>query len=461
MRARVDSGGVLGLACVGLFVVVLDVSVVNVALPSMRTGLGFGPGGLQWVVTAYALAFGGLLMLGGRLADLHGHKRVFVAGIGVFSAASLAGGLAAGPWTLVAARAAQGLGAEVLAPATLTLLTTAYPEGCSRTRALATWTAVSIAGGAAGNIVGGALTQVLSWRATLLVNVPIGAVAILVAARTLAPDGPARQRRELDVPGALLAPLGFASLTYGITQVQDGGWTVPTTVIPLLAGAVALVGFVLVEARVAAVPLVPLRLFRVRAISTGNVVMLLAGACLQVPMWYFLTLYMQDVLGYGPLQTGLAFLPHAVMSIVGARLAPQLMERFDASTLIVAGVLLAAAGFWWQSRITADSGYLTGILGPAAVYTFGGGLLNTPLTATVTTGVASGDAGASSGVMNTAKQVGGALGLAVLVTTTMRPEAGTPHTIAAGYGGAFAVLAVLQLVIAAAALTLPSLHRAR
>ncbi|WP_116114467.1 MFS transporter [Amycolatopsis ruanii] len=437
---------VLALVCAAQFMVVLDVSVINVALPSVQRALGFGEAGLPWVVNAYTLTFAGFLLLGGRLADVFGRRRVFVAGLALFAGASLAGGLANSASLLIAARAAQGLGAAVLAPATLTVLTTTFPEGAARTRALAAWTAVGLAGGTAGNLVGGVLTEYLSWRWVLLINVPLGAVAILLAARFL-PAGDRGPGQRLDVTGAVLATAGLGALTYGIGEARTHGWGAPVPSTALAAGAVAILVFVVVEARFARVPLIPLSLFRSRAIPVGNVAMLLAGACLN-PMWYFLTLSMQESLHYSPLQTGLGFLPHTLVTIaVGMRVTPWLMRHVDARVLVFAGALIAAAGFWWQSRMTAESGYAAGVLGPAIVFSVGSGLLNTPLTTTVTSGVDPAHAGAASGLMNTTKQFGGALGLAVLVTLT-----GTPDT---GYGRAFLAIAAILVVVAALALALP------
>ncbi|MBB6395624.1 EmrB/QacA subfamily drug resistance transporter [Actinomadura coerulea] len=449
-------GLVLVLACVAQFMVVLDVSVVNVALPSIQTSLDFAAADLPWVAGAYTLAFAGFLLLGGRLADLYGTRRVLVAGLLLFSMPSLVGGLATAPAVLVAARAAQGLGAAVLAPATLTLLTTTFPEGPRRTRALAVWTAVSLAGGATGNLIGGVLTQTLSWRWILLINVPIGAAALCAAVRV-----PARHHRNgtaarLDLPGAASVTAGLALLAYGIMRVGPRGWGDPVTAVALAAAAVLLAGFVLIETRLARDPLIPLRLFRLRAVSAGNTIMLLAGACFQVPMWYFLTLYMQDVLHYTALETGLGFLPHTLLTmVIGLRITPRLMKRADDRTLIIAGALVAAAGFLWQSRIGAGSDYLSGVLGPAIPISLGGGLLNTPLTTTVTSGVAGRDAGAASGLMNTAKQVGGALGLAAL-TAALAGRATTSPALAEAYGDAFLIMAVMAAAIAAASLTLPA-----
>lgn len=405
----------LWLACAAQFMVVLDVSVVNVALPSIQTALGFDAAGLQWVVGGYAVVFAGFLLLGGRLADLYGRRRALVWGLALFSVSSLVGGLATNPGLLIAMRAVQGLGAAVLAPATLTILTTAFTEGAGRTKALAIWSAVSSAGGAAGNLIGGVLTDALSWRWILLINVPIGAVAVLAALRLLPSGRPRAASGRLDVPGAVLATLGVTALVYGVNQAGTQGWRGPTTLTGLAVGAVALTVFAVTEARYAVAPLLPPRLVRQRTIWAGNVAMLLAGGCF-IPMWYFLSLYMQDVLHYGALATGIGFLPHTLAGIAAARLAPAVMERTGARGLIVFGALLGAVGFLWQSGISTHSGYLDGLLGPAIVMSAGMGLLITPITTTVTSGVREQDAGAAAGLMNTTRQMGGAVGLAALVT---------------------------------------------
>ena len=444
---------VLALACAAQFMVVLDVSVVNVALPAVRDDLGFRPSALPWAAGAYALAFGGLLPLGGRLADLCGHRRVFAAGLVLFGAASLAGGLAAGPGALVAARAAQGLGAALLAPASLTVLTTAFPEGPRRARALAVWTAVGLAGGTAGNLLGGLLAQMLSWRWILLVNVPIAAGAV-AAARVLPPSAPARREGRLDRAGAVLVTAGPALLTFGLTRCAERGWGDGTAVGALAAGAVALAAFWPVEARHPD-PLIPPRLLRTRSVAVGNTAMALAGACLQIPMWYFLALSMAGVLGYGPLRTGLAFVPHTVLTLlVGLRVTPRLMGRVDDRVLIAAGALLAAAGFAWQSRLGPGDGYLTGILGPAVPLSAGAGLLTTPLTSLTVAGVPPSDAGAASGLMNTAKQIGGTLGLAALVLPAPGRSA-DPQVLAVQYGHAFLGCAAVLVVLAALTPALP------
>jgi MFS family permease len=461
----------LALVCAAQLMVVLDVSVVNVALPSIRSSLGFSAAGLPWVAHAYTLAFGGLLLLGGRLADLYGHRRVFAAGLALFCAASLLGGAAPSPGLLVAARALQGVGAAVLAPATLTILTASFPEGRVRVRALAAWTAVSVAGGAVGNLLGGALTEALSWRAILLVNVPVGIAALAMTPYLLGrerhdrdphstgprgrdPRGrsPAGGRGgRIDLPGAVTATGGTVALTYGLTRTAEHGWGDPATVAVLAAGVLALVLFAAVESRASA-PLLPPGLLRRRAVWAGNAMVFLAGACFQVPMWYFLTFYMQDELGFGPLLTGLGFLPHTLVTMaVGWLVTPWLMGFVRARTLIGVGCLTAAAGFAWQAAAVTEQTYAAAVLGPAVLMSVGGGLFTTPLTAVVTSGAAPGDAGAVSGLMNAAKQTGGALGLAALMTTAASGHA--PEGEA--YGPVFGLLAAVQLVAAALTPVLP------
>ncbi|MCW2093264.1 UNVERIFIED_ORG: EmrB/QacA subfamily drug resistance transporter [Rhodococcus erythropolis] len=456
---RRSNGLALAVMCAAQFMVVLDISVVNVALPSIRDSLGFDASGLAWVVNAYALTFAGFLLLGGRLADLLGRRRIFLIGLAVFSGASLAGGLVNSATLLVVARAIQGLGAAILAPATLTILTATFPEGPRRTRALATWTAVGIAGGTAGNLVGGVLTEYLTWRSTLLINVPIGMAAVLLTIRYIAADRPSGVRPQLDFAGAVLATGGLGSLAYGIAQAADDGWSAEPAIFGIAIGVSLLIGFVVVEKWVTSSPLIPLNIFRNRAVSIGNVIMLLAGACLN-PMWYFLTLSMQNILGYSPVQTGLAFLPHTIVAIAtGVGLTPWMMGRIDGRLLITTGSIVAAAGFWVQAQLDTDSGYVQGILLPAIIFSIGSGILNTPITAAVTSGIPAADAGAASGLMNTTKQIGGALGLSVLVACTATSSLDKDDLLAA-YNGAFYAIAAIMIVTAIAALALPP-HRDR
>lgn len=366
---------VVALACAGQFLVVLDVSVVNVALPSMRADLGMSAQGLQWVVNAYAIAFAGFMLLGGRAGDLYGRKRMFLVGLAVFSLASLAGGLAQQEWQLLAARAVQGLGAAVLAPSTLTILTAAVPEGAARARAIGTWTAVGAGGGAAGGLVGGLLVEALSWRWVLLINVPVGAVVLAGSMLWLA-ESRAGDRRRLDLPGAVLVTAGLATLAYGISQTEASGWTAADTVVPLLAGAALIGVFLVVESRTAA-PLMPLGLLRVRAVSSANVAMFLCGSAMFC-MWYFMTLYAQNVLGYSPLDAGLALVPSSLAVILGSKLAPLLMRWFGPRTVAAAGTLVAVVGFGWQSTLSVDGAYLTSIMVPGILMMLGAGLAATP-----------------------------------------------------------------------------------
>ncbi|WP_258015885.1 MFS transporter [Streptomyces sp. AJS327] len=438
-------------ACAGQFLAVLDVSVVNVALPSMRTGLGMDEAGLQWVVNLYTLTFSGFMLLGGRAADLFGRKRVFVAGLGLFTAASLAGGLAQAPWQLLLARAAQGVGSAVLSPATLTLLTLTFPHGRARTRAIGVWTAVGAGGGAVGGLLGGILTDALSWRWVLLINGPVGGVVLLAALLWLVESRPEPDSdgaavaagRRLDVPGALLVTLGLGAVAYGVVRTEGLGWTAPAALAPLGAG-LALVGcFLAVESRAVA-PLMPLRLFRLRSVWAANLCMFVCGAAL-FSMWYFMSLYMQNVLGYSAIQAGLGFLPHSLSVILGSQLAPRLMHRIDAKFPAVAGAAVSGCGFLWQSAMRADGGYLDTMLGPGVLMAFGTGMASTPLAAVATAGAAPREAGLVSGLVNTARTMGGALGLAVLSTVaSARTGTGTSGAaLTAGYGAAFRTAALV------------------
>ncbi|MFD8739385.1 MFS transporter [Streptomyces sp. NPDC059618] len=435
---------VIALACAGQFLVVLDVSVVNVALPSMRTDLGLSAPGLQWVVNAYSIAFAGFMLLGGRAGDLYGRKRMFLVGLALFTLASAAGGLAQEGTQLLLARAAQGLGAAVLAPSTLTILTSAVPEGAARARAIATWTAVGAGGGAAGGLVGGLLVDGLSWRWVLLINVPVGALVLAGAARRL-PESRAGDGRRLDLPGALLVTAGLATLAYGIVQTEARGWTAPATLVPLCAGALLIGVFLAVEARTAS-PLMPLKLLRLRSVASANAAMFVSGSAMFC-MWFFMTLYAQNVLGYSPLGAGLALVPSSLAVVAGSKSAPRLMPVVGARNVAVLGTLLAAAGFGWQSTMTADGPYLTAIMLPGVLMMAGAGLAATPLAALATSGAVPEDAGLVSGLVNTSRVMGGSLGLAVMSTIAAARTGGSPsgEALTAGYALAFRVSGVMLL----------------
>ncbi|WP_240981385.1 MULTISPECIES: DHA2 family efflux MFS transporter permease subunit [unclassified Streptomyces] len=432
-------------ACAGQFLVVLDVSVMNVALPSLKADLGLGTLGLQWVLNAYAIAFAGFMLLGGRAADLYGRKTMFLAGLGLFTAASVVGGLAPEGGYLVAARAAQGLGAAALSPATLTLVTSAVPPGAARTRAIATWTAVGAAGGAAGGFVGGLLVDLLNWRWVLLVNAPLGVLILAAAVLWLAESRTAEGRR-LDLPGAVLVTGGLATLAYGIVQTEMAGWTSAATLLPLLGGLALLAVFVAVEKRTKE-PLVPLGIFRNRAVSAANTGIMLCGSA-SFGMWFFMTVYAQNVLGYTPLQAGLALVPSSLAVLVGSKTAPRLMAVTGARTLAIAGILTAAAGFAWQSTLTADGTFLTTVLGPGILMMAGIGLATTPLATLATSGAAPGDAGLVSGLVNTSRTMGGAIGLALLTTVAAAATPDPAHLVP-GYATAFRVSTGILLAAAA------------
>ncbi|MCQ6553582.1 DHA2 family efflux MFS transporter permease subunit [Streptomyces sp. C10-9-1] len=445
-------------ACAGQFLVVLDVSVVNVALPSMRTDLSMSAAGLQWVLNAYSIAFAGFMLLGGRAADVFGRKRMFLLGLGLFTAASLGGGLAQEGWQLLLARAVQGLGAAVLAPATLTLITAAVPAGPARSRAIATWSAVGAAGGAAGGLVGGVLTDLLSWRWVLLVNVPVG-VVVLAAAAVWLKESRVEGTRRLDLPGAVLATGGLAAVAYGIVQTEQSGWADPGTLLPFLGGLALLAVFVLVESRTGS-PLMPLKVFRSRAVSAANAAILVIGSS-TFAMWFFMTVYAQNVRGYTPTEAGLALIPSSLSVVVGSKAAPRLMARLGAGNVAVLGALIAATGFGWQSTMGTGGSYLTSIALPGVLMMAGAGLAMTPLATLATSGAAPEDAGLVSGLVNTSRTMGGALGLAVLSTVAASRIGAdaTPESLTAGYALAFRT--GTGVLLAAAVLMLLWLPRGR
>jgi EmrB/QacA subfamily drug resistance transporter len=428
---------VLALACACQFMVILDASIVNVALPSVRRELGFTPTDLAWVVNGYLLAFAGLMLPGGRAADLFGHRRMLVAGLSLFSAASLIAGLAAEPGVLVAARVVQGGGAAMMAPATLALINTTFTEGGARARAFGAWSVAGGVGGTVGAIAGGALTTGLSWRWAFLINVPVGAVLIVAAGRS--PVGPRAGRESLDLAGAVTGTAGLAALIYGIMRGIGYGWVV--------AGLLLLALFVVVEARLATRPMMPMRLFGIRGVAVGNGALLLFGG-IAIAMWYFTSLLLQNVLDYSALRAGLAQTPAAVTFVVTARLASVLLPRTGVRRLVPAGCACLVAGFGSLARAHAESGYLVGVLGPMLLVAVGIGLTFPTLMAAATVGAPDGDAGIVGGLANTATQVGGSVGLAVLATLA---DTGT----AAGYDRVFVAAAGIGLAVAAISVLLP------
>lgn len=453
---------VLALACACQFMVILDASIVNVALPAIRGDLGFTPTGLAWVVNGYLLTFGGIMLLGGRAVDLFGPRRMLVAGLFLFSASSLAGGLATAPEVLVAARIAQGVGAAMLAPATLAVINTFFTEARARARAFGAWSASGGVGGMAGAVAGGALTTGLSWRWVFLINVPIGAVLIAVAMMSLAGSRTGR-RESLDVTGAVTGTAGLAALIYGVMQSADHGWTSVLVVGPAVAGLLLLVAFTVVEARFATQPMMPLRLFRIRGVAVGSGMLLLFGG-IAIAMWYFTSLFLQNVLGFSALQAGLGQTPAAVTFMVIARWAATLLPRTGLRSLVLAGSGCFLAGFGWLAQAHADSGYVTSVLGPTLLIAVGIGLTFPTLMAAATADVPEGDAGIIGGLAQTASQVGGSIGLAVLATaagaraTTEAGGSSPAAALAGGYDLVFLMAAGLGLAIAVVSLLLPR-HR--
>ena len=412
--ARGPAWLLLAVVCVGQFMVVLDLSIVNVALPAMQRDLHFATSQLQWVVNAYALTFGGFLLLGGRAADLFGRRGIFILGLMMFSGASLICALAPDKGLLIAARGLQGLGAAVLSPATLTILTTTFHEPRERARALGIWSAMAAVGGASGAVLGGVLTDLLSWRWIFYINVPIGLLTI-AAARLALHDTKAEGRRpSLDVIGALTVTGAMVAFVFAIAGTSTHSWGAPATVVPLIAAAVFFVVFLVVETRVTS-PLVPFRLFRSRGVTGANVAMFLVGGAM-FAMWLFLSLYMQDVLGFSPLVTGLGFLPQTAAIAIAAQVAARLVPRFGARPPLLVGILMAAVGLAWLSRISPTGSYAADVLGGSVLATFGMGLSFTPLAFSATAGVDRAEAGLASGVLNTSRQVGGSIALATLAT---------------------------------------------
>ncbi|MCM3921748.1 MFS transporter [Frankia sp. AiPs1] len=432
---------ILTLACVAQFMVILDVSIVNVALPAMRHGLGLSAAGQQWIVTAYTLGFAGLLLLGGRVADLVGVRPVFLVGLAGFTVASLAGGLATSGAALIAARVGQGVSAAFLAPATLTLITTTFTEPAARTRAVGVWSTVTTTGGAAGAVLGGVLTQYLGWRWVLFVNVPAGAAVLAVAGgRIPATDGrTADALRRLDLPGAVAVFAALTALVYGVVNTEAHGLADPRVALPLAAAVLLLAGFVAIESTVAQ-PLVPLAMLRRRTLAGGNLIMIFIGGAL-FPMWFLLSLYLQQVLHLRADRTGLCLLPGALSIIVGARLSVRLLATLGPRRLLATGMALSTAGFVWLSRVGADGDYLTDVLAPLLLTALGMGLAITPTTVTATQGIDRAHSGLASGLVNTSRQVGGALGLAVLATLAAHTT--TAHLPAAAHVQAYSKAAAL------------------
>jgi EmrB/QacA subfamily drug resistance transporter len=404
-------GLALILICAAQLMIVLDATIVNIALPHLQADLGFSQANLQWVVTIYTLAFGGVLLLGGRLGDLYGRRRMFIGGVVVFALASLAGGLAANDSAMLIARAAQGLGGALAAPNALALITTTFPAGKERNRAMGVFAAMSGAGAAIGLILGGALTE-LDWRWNFFINVPIGVVVALLAPRVLTESDGAHG--GLDIPGAVTSIAGLSSLVYGLTHAATTSWSDAWTVTYLAAGAALLLLFVVIE-RTSTHPLLPMRIPADRTRGIAFVVMLIVGAAM-FAMFYFLGQYIQNVLGYSSMKAGLAFLPFSFGIVISAQVASALMSRVDPRWIAGTGGVLATIGMWGFSRLGVDSTYLGDLLPWVVVLALGMGLIFVPLTLTAVHGVDHQDSSVASAVLNTMQQIGGTIGLATLST---------------------------------------------
>jgi EmrB/QacA subfamily drug resistance transporter len=447
----------LALLALAQFVVVLDASIVNVALPSIGRDLQFSQDDLSWVVNAYTLFFGGFLLLGGRMADLIGRRRLFMGGLVLFALASLAGGLASSPGMLIAARAVQGLGAALLSPAALSLVTVMFKEGAERNKAMGVWGAVAGSGGAAGVLLGGVLTEYAGWEWVLFVNVPIGIAAAFIAPRLL-PESRNAGTRHFDVAGAVSVTAGLSLLVYTLVDANDAGWLSGQT-LGLGAVALALLAvFVVIETRLSAAPLVPFSIFRQRTITGTNVVGLLLAMAL-FSTFFFVSLYMQQVLGYDALKAGLAYLPLALGIIVSAGLASGLVTRFGFKPILVAGMALTAAGLIGFAQVDVDGTYVGDILFPSLLIAVGLGFAFVPMTIGAVSGVEAREAGLASGLINTSQQIGGALGLAILASiansrtdSLVSDGAAMPSALTDGFKLAFIVgagFAILGAVLAA------------
>ncbi|MYW46263.1 DHA2 family efflux MFS transporter permease subunit [Streptomyces sp. SID161] len=452
------------MSCLALFMVVLDATIVTVALPDMRTGLHMSAGRQQWVVSGYLITLGGFLLLAARAGDLFGHRRVFLFGAALFTVASLIGGMASDSAVLVAARIAQGAGASALTPASLSLITVGHTDARERERALALWSMTGGIAGLAGVVLGGVLTAGLSWRWVLFVNVPPGLALFVAGLLCLLPPG-LRERARLDLPGALCVTAGTGALTYGLSEASGEGWSSPRTLVPLFTAAVLIAAFVVAESS-SPRPLIPLELLRPRTLRIANLLMFCLGVTLTA-LLFFLSLYLQQVLGYSALRTGMAMLPVTLVFIVGGITSRRLVPVVGPRPLLVAGGLIAAGGIAWVATVPTRPAYVTHVLLPNLVGGFGVSIMLLAVTISGTAGVDPGNAGAASGLLNTARQLGGAVGLAVLVniasgvTSHASHDQGRLDALVQGYRVAFLVNGGLMLLAALAALALPTAAPAR
>jgi EmrB/QacA subfamily drug resistance transporter len=462
IKRHAPEGLILAIACIAQFMVVLDVSIVNVALPRMGHDLHFTYASAQWVINAYVLTFAGFLLLGGRAADYFGRRHVYLIGMAIFTLASIGAGVAQNGTEMVTVRAIQGVGGAILSPATLTIIITTF-RGTRLPKALGAWSAVAGAGGAVGALLGGILTGLVSWRWIFFINVPLGLIAGVAAALYLQELRNKDATAKLDITGAVLVTGGLASVIYAVVNTTTHSWTSSFTLQWLLGGLVLIAAFFFWEAKVASHPLVPFRIFRSRPLSAANGIMILVGGVF-FAMWYFLTYYFQYVLGYGPVKAGLAFVPTAIAIIIGAQVSSRLINRAGVRPILQVGATLATLGFFWLSLIQPDSNYWGHVLVPSFITAFAMGLLFSPLAMAATSSVDRADAGLASGVLNTSRQVGGSLALAGLATvatdrtaSSLLHHVSTNAALTEGYQRAFQISSVITLVALGLTLAVPRL----
>lgn len=451
------------------FMVILDATIVNVALPSIRESLGFGSEAqLQWIVTAYALVFGGFLLLGGRLADLFGRRKMFLVGITLFAIASLLGGVAQTPAQLIVFRALQGLGGALLAPAALSLVLTIFKEGAERNKAFGVWSMVAAGGGAVGLLLGGILTQYVDWRWIFFINIPIG-VLVYAAAMRLVPASLPRKREKVDYTGAITVTGSLMSLVYALAQAAEKGWSSGITLAAFAVSAVLMAIFIVNELRVRH-PLVKLSIFKRRNISGGNLIMMPMAASM-FGMFFYLSIYLQQILQYSPTLTGLASLPFTIMIVIVAGILSKKIANINPKPLLVAASLAVVAGLLYMSRLPVDSSYLTDILPGIILMASGAGAIFVTTTMVATSGTSHEESGLASGLLNTGQQIGGAIGLAVLTvvsTTVTRSDmiaahgdpAALPQALVHGFQRGFLVASLFSVVAAIVALVVLKTHKA-
>jgi EmrB/QacA subfamily drug resistance transporter len=457
---RLQKDALLLTVCLAQFMVILDISIVNVALPDIHSSLGFSDTGLQWVVNAYTLTFAGFLMLAGRATDLLPRRQVFLVGVGLFALASLGCALADGQAVLIGARAIQGFGAAVISAASLAIVTGSFKEGVERNRALGLWAAMGGIGGSAGVLLGGALTQGFSWPAVFIINVPVGIAVLFTGRRVIPREAAVAKERKLDVPGAVLISGGLTALVYGVVRTDSLGWGSLGVLVPLALGIVLLGLFALVEGKLAADPLIPLDVFRMPALRAANLIVALLFAAI-FGMWYFVSLYLQEVKGDDALLAGISFLPMTLLVFAGSATAPKLVARLGVRTTLTIGMSLATLGFLILATVTATSAYEVAILPGGMLAALGTGWSLVPATIVAVKGVPPAQNGLASGVVNTSRLVGGTLGLAVLTTIAtshtnhlLTGGTGQLDALTSGYKVAFLIGAGLCLAGAVAATTL-------